>query len=77
MSESARGDLARFEQRVRDAIAANVDLMDGPPRIVERAMSAVRSAEERRRRVRRIRVALAAAAVVAGAAVAAGWRPHT
>jgi hypothetical protein len=53
-------EYARFEQRVHAAIAANVDLMSGPPRVVEQALRAARHAE-RRRRLRRRVVVIAAA----------------
>jgi anti-sigma-K factor RskA len=67
-------NVERFERRVRAAIAANVDLMDGPPRVVERAMSATRHAQWRRRQRWRA-AAVAAAAGLVLAAVATGWRP--
>ncbi|HEX4491424.1 MAG TPA: hypothetical protein VH914_09495 [Acidimicrobiia bacterium] len=59
-----------FEQRVRAAIAANVDLMDGPPRVVERAMSATRHARRRRRQRWRVAVVVTCAGVAIAAAVA-------
>jgi hypothetical protein len=67
--------LDRFERRVHAAIAANVDLMDGPPRVVERAMSATRHARRRRRQRWRAAAVLASAGVALAAAFVAGWRP--
>ena len=64
--------------RVHDAIAANVDLMPGPPRIVERALASAEREQQQRRRARLVVVGLAAATAVAGAvgiALASGWRP--
>jgi hypothetical protein len=70
------GDVDCFERRVRAAIAANVDLMDGPPRVVERAMSATRHARRRRRQRWRVAAVGAGAGLLIAAAVAIGWRPH-
>ncbi|HEY5012964.1 MAG TPA: hypothetical protein VIK61_09695 [Acidimicrobiia bacterium] len=67
-----------FAMRVHDAIAANVDLMPGPSRIVERALASAEHVQHRRRRrARLLAVGLTAATAVAGAvaAVASGWRP--
>jgi hypothetical protein len=73
-------DIEIFAARVHDAIAANVDLMPGPPRIVERALASAEREQHRRRRARLVAVGLTAATAVAGAvgiAVASGWRPPT
>jgi hypothetical protein len=75
MNDIAISDFDRFEMRVRDAIAANVDLMAGPPRIIERTLASSGKAR-RRRRARMVAVGLTAATVGAvGIAVASGWRP--
>ncbi|MDQ1466608.1 MAG: hypothetical protein QOH10_1023 [Actinomycetota bacterium] len=58
--------MSDIETRVRDAITMNVDLMDGPARVVERAVASA----DRVRRSRRRRRALASAAVVTLGAVA-------
>jgi hypothetical protein len=63
---------------VRDAVAANVDLMPGPFRIVERAIASAGELERRRRRARKVGAGLTVATLAAGAfaiAVASGWRP--
>ncbi len=59
---------SNIEDRVRDAIAANVDLMAGPPRVLERALASAGRARSRRRRTR----VLAGAAGVTVAAAAVG-----
>jgi hypothetical protein len=59
--------------RVHDAIHMNVDLMDGPPRIVERALEVAGQVRRRRRRRRALAGALLVTATVgtlAGVAVA-------
>jgi hypothetical protein len=64
--------------RVHDAVAANVDLMPGPSRIVERAIASARQLERRRRRARAVAGGLTVIALAAGAvgvAVGSGWRP--
>jgi hypothetical protein len=69
---------ALVELRVRDAVAANVDLMPGPVRIIERVIASADEVETRRRRARRVGAGLTVATIAAGAvgiAVASGWRP--
>jgi hypothetical protein len=64
--------------RVRDAVAANVDLMPGLSRIVERAIASAGQLERRRRRARAVAAGLTVITLVAGAvgiAVGSGWRP--
>jgi hypothetical protein len=71
MSESH--DSNDISRRVHDAIHMNVDLMDGPPRIVERALEVAGQVRRRRRRRRALAGALLITATVgtlAGVAVA-------
>jgi hypothetical protein len=66
-----------IETRVRDAIAMNVDLMEGQSRIVERALASVGQVRRRRRRRRALVSALVVTAgvgIVAG--IAAATRDH-
>jgi hypothetical protein len=65
------------EALVHDAIAANVDLMTGSPRIVERVVASAVQVRRRRHRARALAVGVAVTTVVVaglGIARALGWR---
>jgi len=69
--------MSTVETLVHDAIAANVDLMAGSPRIVERVLSSAAQVRRRRRRARAFAAGLAVTTAVAGGlglARALGWR---
>jgi hypothetical protein len=65
------------EALVHDAIAANVDLMSGSPRIVERVVATALQVRGRRRRARLLAAGLVLTTAVAGGlgiARVLGWR---
>jgi hypothetical protein len=65
------------EALVHDAIAANVDLMAGSQRIVERVVASSAQVRRRRNRARAMTAAVALTTAVAGGlgiARALGWR---
>jgi hypothetical protein len=69
--------VSTVEALVHDAIAANVDLMSGSPRIVERVVASAAEVRSRRRRARAVAIGLAlttAAAGGLGVARVLGWR---
>ena len=69
--------MTSVEALVHDAIAANVDLMTGSPRIVERVVASAAQVRRRRRRARTVAFGVAlttAAAGGLGIARAVGWR---
>jgi hypothetical protein len=69
--------MSRVEGLVHDAIAANVDLMAGSPRIVERVVASAAQVRRRRRRARAVAIGLALTTTVAGGlgiARVLGWR---
>ncbi len=68
--------MSTVEALVHDAISANVDLMSGSPRIVERVVASAAQVRRRRRRVRALGAGLAATTALAiGLAIARllGW----
>jgi hypothetical protein len=66
-----------IETRVRDAITMNVDLMDGPSRIIERALASVDHVRRSRRRRRAlVSVVVVTAGVGLIARIAAADRDH-
>jgi hypothetical protein len=65
------------ETLVHDAIAANVDLMAGPARIVDRVVASAGQMRRRRRRARVVATGVALTTAIAGGlgiARALGWR---
>jgi hypothetical protein len=69
--------MSDVETLVHDAIAANVDLMAGSPRIVERVVASATQLRRRRNRARAMTAAVALTTAVAGGlgiARALGWR---
>jgi hypothetical protein len=69
--------MSDVEAIVHDAIAANVDLMGGSPRIVERVVASAGRVRKRRRRARAVATGAVLTTAVAGAlgiAGAVGWR---
>jgi hypothetical protein len=65
------------EALVHDAIAANVDLMAGSPRIVDRVVASSAQVRRRRNRARAMAAAVALTTVLVGGlgiARALGWR---
>jgi hypothetical protein len=69
--------MSTVEALVHDAIAANVDLMAGSPRIVERVVASAAQVRRRRRRARAFAAGLALTTAVAGGlgiARVLGWR---
>lgn len=67
-----------IERRVRDAVAANVDLMPGPSRVIERAIASAAARERQQHRDRLVAAGLTGATITAAAvaiALACGWRP--
>jgi hypothetical protein len=68
--------MSNAEALVHDAIAANVDLMSGSPRIVERVVASAAQVRRRRRRARVFAAGLAgttALAIGLGGARLLGW----
>ncbi len=69
--------MSTVEALVHDAIAANVDLMAGSPRIVERVAATATQVRRRRRRARVLATGLVLTTAVAGGfgiARVLGWR---
>jgi hypothetical protein len=69
--------MSTVEALVHDAIAANVDLMAGSPRIVERVVASAGQVRRRRRRARVVAAGLVLTTAVAGGlgiARVLGWR---
>jgi hypothetical protein len=58
--------MSNVEALVHDAIAANVDLMAGSPRIVERVVASSAQVRRRRRRARAVTIGVAVTTTVAG-----------